>query len=261
MRVHKRLRECREGGQPQRPQNPCPESPGLPGASICPGMGDEGGSHPTAPGRRHNSHSLLPSLCSVLSPLGSPLSLPPAAASVTCIPVPCQVYVPTVFEKYTASLQVSGKPVKIHLWDTAGGTRGDRVGSCAPHSPTWVFWGVPHSRSCLGGVSPPRGPHDRGRGGLTHSHPHRCHFHGPRLACNGFLLRLAGQEDYDRLRPLSYSDANVVLMCFDVTDSNSFDNILTKVTPPQGAARPLCPSLGGTCPSRGDVSPHSGTRR
>ncbi|KAI6068399.1 Rho-related GTP-binding protein RhoD [Aix galericulata] len=74
-------------------------------------------------------------------------------------PVPCQVYVPTVFEKYTASFQVDGKPVKIHLWDTAG------------------------------------------------------------------------QEDYDRLRPLSYSDANVVLMCFDVTNRSSYDNILTKWYP------------------------------
>ncbi|XP_029895496.1 rho-related GTP-binding protein RhoF-like isoform X1 [Aquila chrysaetos chrysaetos] len=70
-----------------------------------------------------------------------------------------KVYVPTVFEKYTASLQVGGKPVKIHLWDTAG------------------------------------------------------------------------QEDYDRLRPLSYSDANVVLICFDVTDPNSYENILTKWYP------------------------------
>ncbi|NXT52186.1 RHOD protein, partial [Pluvianellus socialis] len=70
-----------------------------------------------------------------------------------------QVYVPTVFEKYTASLQVGGKPVKIHLWDTAG------------------------------------------------------------------------QEDYDRLRPLSYSDANVVLICFDVTSPNSYDNVLTKWYP------------------------------
>lgn len=26
-RAHRRLRECREGGQPQRPRNPCPESP------------------------------------------------------------------------------------------------------------------------------------------------------------------------------------------------------------------------------------------
>ncbi|NXR46070.1 RHOD protein, partial [Hippolais icterina] len=70
-----------------------------------------------------------------------------------------EAYIPTVFERYTAFLQVAGKPVKIHLWDTAG------------------------------------------------------------------------QEDYDRLRPLSYSDANVVLICFDVTDSNSFDNILTKWYP------------------------------
>ncbi|NWH44123.1 RHOD protein, partial [Fregata magnificens] len=70
-----------------------------------------------------------------------------------------QVYVPTVFEKYTASLQVGGKPVKIHLWDTAG------------------------------------------------------------------------QEDYDRLRPLSYSGANVVIICFDVTNTNSYDNILVKWYP------------------------------
>ncbi|NXD88164.1 RHOF protein, partial [Halcyon senegalensis] len=70
-----------------------------------------------------------------------------------------KIYVPTVFEKYTASLQVDGKPVKIHLWDTAG------------------------------------------------------------------------QEDYDRLRPLSYSDANVVLTCFDVTNLNSYNNVLTKWYP------------------------------
>ncbi|NXT86800.1 RHOF protein, partial [Anhinga rufa] len=70
-----------------------------------------------------------------------------------------KVYVPTVFEKYTASLQVGSKPVKIHLWDTAG------------------------------------------------------------------------QEDYDRLRPLSYSDANVVLICFDVTNPNSYDNIPIKWYP------------------------------
>ncbi|XP_032862683.2 rho-related GTP-binding protein RhoD [Tyto alba] len=70
-----------------------------------------------------------------------------------------KVYVPTVFEKYTASLQVGSKPVKIHLWDTAG------------------------------------------------------------------------QEDYDRLRPLSYSDTNVVLICFDVTNPNSYNNILTKWYP------------------------------
>ncbi|XP_064369503.1 rho-related GTP-binding protein RhoD isoform X2 [Dromaius novaehollandiae] len=39
------------------------------------------------------------------------------------------------------------------------------------------------------------------------------------------------KEDYDRLRPLSYSDANVILMCFDVTNPSSYDNILTKWYP------------------------------
>ncbi|NXV80108.1 RHOF protein, partial [Atlantisia rogersi] len=70
-----------------------------------------------------------------------------------------KAYIPTVFEKYTASLHVGSKLVKIHLWDTAG------------------------------------------------------------------------QEDYDRLRPLSYSDANIVLICFDVTSPNSYDNISTKWYP------------------------------
>ncbi|XP_049992924.1 rho-related GTP-binding protein RhoD isoform X2 [Alexandromys fortis] len=35
----------------------------------------------------------------------------------------------------------------------------------------------------------------------------------------------AGQDDYDRLRPLFYPDANVLLLCFDVTSPNSFDNV------------------------------------
>ncbi|NXK17528.1 RHOD protein, partial [Arenaria interpres] len=70
-----------------------------------------------------------------------------------------QVYIPTVFERYTATLQVRGKPVKIHLWDTAG------------------------------------------------------------------------QEDYDRLRPLSYAGVNVVLICFDITSPHSYDNVLTRWYP------------------------------
>ncbi|KAG8522653.1 Rho-related GTP-binding protein RhoD [Galemys pyrenaicus] len=35
----------------------------------------------------------------------------------------------------------------------------------------------------------------------------------------------AGQVDYDRLRPLFYPDASVLLLCFDVTSPHSFDNI------------------------------------
>ncbi|CAK6449786.1 unnamed protein product [Pipistrellus nathusii] len=41
----------------------------------------------------------------------------------------------------------------------------------------------------------------------------------------------AGQVDYDRLRPLFYPDASVVLLCFDVTSPNSFENVATRWYP------------------------------
>ncbi|XP_069865934.1 rho-related GTP-binding protein RhoD [Dipodomys merriami] len=68
-------------------------------------------------------------------------------------------YAPTVFEKYTVDLQMKGKPVCLHIWDTAG------------------------------------------------------------------------QDDYDRLRPLFYSDASVLLLCFDVTSPNSFENVFNRWYP------------------------------
>ncbi|KAK1800334.1 hypothetical protein P4O66_005482 [Electrophorus voltai] len=45
------------------------------------------------------------------------------------------------------------------------------------------------------------------------------------------LYDTAGQDDYDRLRPLSYQDANLVLICYDVTNPTSFDNVLIKWYP------------------------------
>ncbi|XP_063313058.1 rho-related GTP-binding protein RhoF [Pelobates fuscus] len=45
------------------------------------------------------------------------------------------------------------------------------------------------------------------------------------------LYDTAGQEDYDRLRPLSYQDVNLVLICYDVTSPTSFDNVLIKWYP------------------------------
>ncbi|XP_048216582.1 rho-related GTP-binding protein RhoD isoform X2 [Perognathus longimembris pacificus] len=41
----------------------------------------------------------------------------------------------------------------------------------------------------------------------------------------------AGQDDYDRLRPLFYSDANVLLLCFDVTSPSSFENVFNRWYP------------------------------
>ncbi|KAF9977936.1 GTP-binding protein Rho1 [Actinomortierella ambigua] len=45
------------------------------------------------------------------------------------------------------------------------------------------------------------------------------------------LWDTAGQEDYDRLRPLSYPESDVVLMCFAVNNPPSLDNITEKWFP------------------------------
>ena len=68
-------------------------------------------------------------------------------------------YVPTVFDNYSATVEVDGKAVTLSLWDTAG------------------------------------------------------------------------QEDYDRLRPLSYPGTDVFLVCYSVVDPDSFVNATKKWLP------------------------------
>merc|ERR1719479_621282 len=45
------------------------------------------------------------------------------------------------------------------------------------------------------------------------------------------LWDTAGQEDYDRLRPLSYPQTDVFLVCFSVISQASFENVKTKWVP------------------------------
>lgn len=54
------------------------------------------------------------------------------------------------------------------------------------------------------------------------------------------LWDTAGQEDYDRLRPLSYPDTDVILMCFSVDSPDSLGNIYEKWIP---EVKHFCPNV------------------
>lgn len=67
---------------------------------------------------------------------------------------------------------------------------------------------------------------------------HPCSKHkltrNPRIGDEPYTLGLfdtAGQEDYDRLRPLSYPQTDVFLVCFSVTSPASFENVREKWFP------------------------------
>ncbi|KAF8212767.1 GTP-binding protein rhoA precursor [Mycena galopus ATCC 62051] len=54
------------------------------------------------------------------------------------------------------------------------------------------------------------------------------------------LWDTAGQEDYDRLRPLSYPDSHVILICFAIDSPDSLDNVQEKWI---SEASHYCPGL------------------
>ena len=52
-----------------------------------------------------------------------------------------------------------------------------------------------------------------------------------RNTCQLRLFDTAGQEDFDRLRPLSYPNTDVVLICYSVVMPSSAENVLEKWLP------------------------------
>lgn len=55
--------------------------------------------------------------------------------------------------------------------------------------------------------------------------------HGPSgKAVELALWDTAGQEEYDRLRPLSYPETDLLFVCFAIDCPNSLENVMDKVS-------------------------------
>lgn len=52
------------------------------------------------------------------------------------------------------------------------------------------------------------------------------------------LSDTAGQEEYDRLRPLAYPETDVFIICFSVGNINSYHNVVHKWNPEVKHHRP-----------------------
>ena len=104
---------------------------------------------------------------------------------------------------------VDGKPINLGLWDTAGQV------SCV----------------CEREREEGRIERERGRG---RDRDFRLSEH---------LTKFRFQEDYDRLRPLSYPQTDVFLVCFSISSPTSFENIRSKWWPEIQQHAPGCPFI------------------
>jgi len=109
-------------------------------------------------------------------------------------------YVPTVFDNYAVTVMIGGEPYTLGLFDTAG---------------MFMLMLLIVSATELRSIqSSCRGNENA------------------RISSKSYvqLMFISGQEDYDRLRPLSYPQTDVFLVCFSVVSPSSFENVREKVS-------------------------------
>ncbi|XP_012939421.1 cdc42 homolog [Aplysia californica] len=61
--------------------------------------------------------------------------------------------------------------------------------------------------------------------------------------CSMTLMDTAGQETYDRLRTLTYSEADVFIVCFSVASRDSFSNVRARWLPELKSFKPKVPII------------------
>ena len=106
------------------------------------------------------------------------------------------VYVPTVFENYVADIEVDGKQVRFRFFLSLFAAKTDYIRNFRLN---WRFGTRQDKRIMVGAARKTR-----------HVQP---------------------VYSTDRLRPLSYPDTDVILMCFSIDSPDSLDNIPEKWTP------------------------------
>jgi small GTP-binding protein len=73
------------------------------------------------------------------------------------------------------------------------------------------------------------------------------------------LWDTAGQEEYDRLRPLSYPETDIIFVCFAIDCPNSLENVMDKVRYSLQLANSIhhkLTSTSGTPKSSTSAQPH-----